>query len=203
MKDFAAHYRRGLWLLMTAAAGLLSLSALSPAHRAEGRPPLPQAGPAEIPPKWVQADWEYYTQGTGKWIADNSAHKSESETWDAYRLEWTWGLGKKTLKGRLLAMKDGKDVGAIFEYLSYWHPKEQRVVLNQWGSDGTYATGTMKATADNKTESVMQFFSPDGSTFQVGHRAEKRQGEAHLQSFNISADGVWEKRRQYVWRPVK
>ncbi|MGH9790448.1 MAG: hypothetical protein ACRD5W_04490, partial [Candidatus Acidiferrales bacterium] len=148
-----------------------------------------------------QADWEYYTQGTGKWIAENP-YKNENEPWDAYRLEWTWGLGKKTLRGRLLAMKDGRDGGIIFEYLSYWHPKERRVVLNQWGSDGTYGTGTMKTTGDHTTESQQVFFNPDGSEFRIGHRAEKLQGEARLQSYSVSADGVWEKTRQYVWKRV-
>ncbi|HCU49636.1 MAG TPA: hypothetical protein DGG94_07525, partial [Micromonosporaceae bacterium] len=90
------------------AAGDRSGDSGQPAQAAQSRQQ------AEVPPKWVQADWEYYTRGTGKWIADNSAHKNENEPWDAYRLEWTWGLGKKTLRGRLLAMKDGKDAGVVF-----------------------------------------------------------------------------------------
>lgn len=154
-------------------------------------------------PEWVQADWEYYTQGAGKWIADNGAYQNEDEPWEAYRLEWSWGPGKKTLKGRLLAMKDGKDVGVIYEYLSYWHPAQRRVVLNQWGSDGTYGTGTMTASGERTTESRQSFFGPDGGGFQVMHRAEKLEGEARLQSFRLSTEGVWEQGRRYVWKALR
>ncbi|MGH9861572.1 MAG: hypothetical protein ACRD5F_16255 [Candidatus Acidiferrales bacterium] len=140
------------------------------------------------------------TQGTGTWIADNSAYKSNDEPWDAYKLEWKLVLGKKLLKGRMLVIKDGKDVGAIWEFLSYWHPKEQRVVMSQWGSDGTYGTGTI--TDRSKNESVMQFFHPDGNGARVGHRMDRRKAEEHSQSFDISDDGVWKKRRQYIWKLV-
>jgi len=168
-----------------------------------GHSELAAGAQQEFLPQWVQADWEYWTQGSGRWIADNSAYKSESETFDAYGTEWKWGLGKKTLKGRLFAMKDGREVGTVWEFLSYWHPGEKRLVVNQWGSDGTFATGTGKATGENTTESIEQFFSPDGRTFQIGHRAEKLPGEVRMQSYNITESGTWEKRRYYVWKLEK
>jgi hypothetical protein len=151
-------------------------------------------------PDWVRRDWEYWTQGTGRWIADNAKYKAENEPFDAYGTEWKWGLGKKSLKGRLFALKEGKEVATIWEFHSYWHPQEKRVVQTQFGGDGTFATGWMRATGEKTTESLERFFGADGSVFQVGHRAELRASEVHMQSFDVSESGEWKARRSYVWK---
>ncbi len=151
-------------------------------------------------PGWVTADWQYWTQGSGRWIADNSAYKAPNEPFDAYGTEWKLGLGKKSLKGRLFAVRDGKEVGTIWEFHSYWHPAEKRVVLLQFGSDGTFATGTMRVTGEKMTESLERFFDPAGKSTQLGHRAELHPGEARMQSYDVSEDGTWTQRRYYVWK---
>jgi len=151
-------------------------------------------------PQWFIESMEEATAGTGRWIADNEAYQSDDEPWDAYGLEWTWGIGNKSLKGRLFVLQDGEDRGTIWEFRQIWHPGEQKAYLYQYGSDGTVGIGTLRHLGGDKTESVQNFVSPDGSTFQVGHRSEQKDGEDHSRSFNILEDGTWEARRSYVWK---
>ncbi len=153
----------------------------------------------EFLPAWVKTDWDYWAQGSGRWIAENK-YKSENEPFDAYGMEWKLGLGRKSLRGRLFAIRDGKEVGTIWEFHSFWHPTEKKVILSQFGSDGTYATGEMKNTGETTTESLERFFGAKGTTFQVGHRAERRPGEVPMQSFDVSDSGEWKPRRSYVWK---
>lgn len=151
-------------------------------------------------PDWFIQSMEEATAGTGRWVADNSAYHSDSEPYDAYGLEWTWGIGKKSLKGRLFVMNEGEDLGTVWEFRQVWHPGEQQAYLYQYGSNGTFGVGTLRYLGGEQTESEQTFFSPDGTTFKIGHRSERIDDEDHSQSFNILADGTWEVRRSYVWK---
>ena len=53
----------------------------------------------------------YWKSLAGTWIADNSQYKSDLDTLEAYGIQWTWGLTKKSMVGRLYGIKGGKDVG--------------------------------------------------------------------------------------------
>ena len=182
--------------------GAAAILLLLGAPQAPAQDAAKAASPPGAPPPWVEQDWAYWAGGSGRWIADNGAYRSEAETFDAYGMEWTWGLGKKTLKGRLFAVKGGEEVGTIWELLSYWHPGEARLVVNQWGSDGTFGTGTQRRTGADATESEERFFSPEGGGFRFGHRTRRLPGEAHVQSYDVSEDGTWSERRAYVWKRV-
>jgi len=156
-----------------------------------------------VVPQWVQEDWEFQARGNGRWIADNTAHKTQDAPYDAYGIEWKWGLGGKSLKGRLFAMQDGEEIGTLFELHSWWHPGEKRQVADQFGSDGTYATGTITRIGEGRTEVLQRFFHPDGTTHQVGHRQEFRGDEFRTQSYDVSEGGVWKERRLYVFKLSK
>lgn len=80
----------------------------------DGGCPLRQSrapdGTADSAPAWFRRHIEGLTRDSGRWIADNAGFISQSEPWDHYGLEWTWGLGRHSVKGRLYAIKAGKDV---------------------------------------------------------------------------------------------
>lgn len=151
-------------------------------------------------PDWFTQHMEEMTQGNGRWIADNAAYKSDAEPYDAYGLEWTWGIGQKSLTGRLFAMQDDEELGTIWKFREVWHPGEQQVYLYQYGSDGTFGVGTVHLSEGNIRQSDQTFFNPDGTTFRSGHRMEIVGDEQRAQSFNIMPDGTWQERRSYVWK---
>ncbi len=155
-------------------------------------------------PRWVSDEWEVWTRNGGVWTTDNRDYKSEQQPYDAFGMEWTWGLGKKSIKGRLYVIKDGKDAGTLWEYRSAWHPVERTVLLYQFGSDGSLGLGTMDSTGPSQSRLAERFFDPSGSTARVGHdHWIKSNQEIDIQSYTISEDGEWKKLRFYVWKHQK
>lgn len=151
-------------------------------------------------PVWVIEHWEIMVNDDRPWIADNSAYTSENEIYEAYGMKWEWGLGNKSIKGRLYGIIDDKDVGAFWEFHSVWHPGEKSVKDFQFGSDETLGIGTLIQTGPASVEQAMEFFAPDGSSYKMGHRVEIKNGERHSKSFFIDADGQWQERRFYIWK---
>ena len=149
-------------------------------------------------PQWVLDDWAYRMQGEGHWITSNAVYKNEQEPYDAYGMDWEWGLGKKSMKGRLYCIKDGKDIGTVWEFLSYWDIEKGEHRMLQTGSDGTLIKGIIQLEKDGSTKSRELFASPGGVRFELGHRCWFEQKIMHTQSYNIE-EGVWKKKRFYEW----
>jgi hypothetical protein len=149
------------------------------------------------PPAWVAA---YLEAMIGTWIADNRPHRSDEEPFDAYGIEWTWGVGKKSIAGRLFAMREGKEVGTVWDLREFWHPGEGQLIASQFGSDGTYGVGPHARKADGTMEMLQVFHAPDGGVRRIGHRSELKGNEFVSRSFDVQTDGTWKPARTYVFR---
>lgn len=160
---------------------------------ASGGPAPPES--AAIP-DWVLVSWE---QHVGTWVADNSAYQDDVDTVDAYATEWRWGLGNKSLVGRLYGIEDGREVATFWEFREYWHPGEGRLIAMQFSGNGTVGIGPSERTGDGAMEILQTFHSPSGHVFRVGHRSTLKGDELTTRSFDVSEDGVWTDRRTYVW----
>ena len=150
-------------------------------------------------PDWVLADWEHRASEGGIWKADNSAYKNEQEPFEAYGLHWEWGLGKRSLQGRLFCIQNGKDVRTVWTFQEYWDAKAQKLVLIQTGADGTVGKGHAWQDEEGGTRSLQNFVSPDGTESQSGHRSRLVDGDMHASSFDVKGD-EWTPRRSYVWK---
>lgn len=137
----------------------------------------------------------------GTWVADNSKYKSAPADMDAYALEWSWGLNKKTLLGRLYGIRNGKEVGTFWQFREFWHPGERRLITTQYGSDGSYGVGPHDVKPDGSSELLQTFYDPElRSVTRIGHRSTLA-GDAHTTiSFDVDGKGTWKERRTYVWR---
>lgn len=151
---------------------------------------------SEAPPAWVL---EEMRRTEGRWIADNSAHKSDDEPYDAYGLEWRSATAGRTLIGRLFAIQDGEELGTLWEYRMFWHPERGSLWLIQFGTDGTVGEGEIERTGPDSTEVDQTFYSPGGTTWRSGHRDRKGEDRKVIQSFAIDADGSWKLQREYTW----
>lgn len=150
-------------------------------------------------PQWVRNNWAKRTAETGRWITANTEYKSEQEPYDAYGLQWEYGLGKNHLKGRLFCMNDGKEVGTLWTFTEFWDPATEKVRVLQIGSDGTVGQGTIWLEEDGKIKEQQVFTSPNRSSFESGHLTWMENGAQHIQSYTIK-DGEWKKRRFYIWK---
>lgn len=157
---------------------------------------LPPPPDEEDIPAWVL---DHLAQQVGRWVTDNAAYKGDQEPFDAYGLEWAWGLGEQSITGRLFGIQAGEEAGTFWEFRVFWHPGEQQLKLYQYGGNGAVGIGSIQRTGEHKTEALQTFFGPDGSSSQIGHREEIIDGAQHSQSFNIGEDGSWTINRSYVW----
>lgn len=153
----------------------------------------PEPAPAE-----VTAFWEGLI---GTWVADNSRHRSDADTMDAYGIEWTWGLNRKSIVGRLYGIKAGKDTGTFWEFREFWHPGERTAIAMQFARDGTYGVGPHQVNTDGTSEMLQVFYDPVQRTItKTGHRGKLTRDVHTTTSFAVDGKGVWKERRSYVWR---
>ncbi len=163
---------------------------------AEASAPEKNEPPSHQMPQWVES---YFAAMVGTWITDNAAHRSETEPFDAYGMEWKLGPGGKSLVGRLYAIRGEKDVGTSWEFREFWHAGERRLVASQFGADGTYGVGPHERKADGLLEMLQTFYAPSGGETRIGHRSELGAKELVTRSFDVQADGTWKERRKYIW----
>ena len=157
----------------------------------------PTAATITPAPDWVQDHW---TQMIGRWVADNSAYRSDQETADAYVIEWSWGVGRSSMRGRMFALDGGEETQTIWEFREFWHPGRAELLVEQWGAGGVYGSGPQTRLEDGTMEMEQVFHYPAaGASARVGHRA-RVEGDRHTtESFDVGEDGEWKARRRYVW----
>lgn len=149
-------------------------------------------------PEWFIQEIAALTADSGRWIADNSAYKSEQEPFEAYVTEWSASFDGTTMSGRLFGIKDGKETVNFWEFRQYWHPGRGAAVVEQFGWGGTVGVGIAWRDGE-KTLSDQTFFTQSGSVSRTGHVSEFSDRDTHVtESFDIEND-VWRPRRTYTW----
>ena len=153
---------------------------------------------AQEMPEWFKDHMEYIVQGSGTWIADNSAYMNDQEKTEHYATEWEYGLGNQSIKGRLYGLINGEEVGTYWEFRTFWNPVEQKAYAYQFSGFGAVGMGEM--TYENGVTIIDQmFYYPNGTTQGSGHKSKDFSGYQEITSFTITKEGVWEKNRFYKW----
>ncbi len=149
-------------------------------------------------PDWLKDHMEYMVQGSGTWIADNSAYISDEETVEEYATEWEYGLGNQSIKGRLYAITGGKEVGTFWEFRTFWNPVEQKAYAYQFSGFGAVGMGEM--TFKNGEVIIEQvFYYSNGASQKTGHKSKGFPTYQEITSYTITKDGEWKKDRYYKW----
>lgn len=160
----------------------------------------PAADPATKAPDWLRTEISRLSAGGGRWVADNSAYKSENEPFEAYSTEWRSSFDGDAMSGRLFGFRDGVQTKADFwEFRQYWHPGRQEAVLEQFGWGGAFGSGGLVEDGAG-TKADQTFYRPDGSTARTGHKSWFEDDDTYVtESFDI-IDGAWKPHRKYVWK---
>ncbi|MCI0447795.1 hypothetical protein L0244_03170 [bacterium] len=169
-----------------------------------GKDSSPQTATSEAIPAWLENYMGLQVRGTGKWIAENP-HKNNEKEPDAYGMEYSWGAGKKSIQFRLFAITNHKESATMWEYRVFWHPGEKKVLVYQWGSDGTLGYGEVKPVDISKGQFEVEqvFFDPTtGSSFKSRHESIETDTERQTKSF-VYNDGIWKESGTYTWRLSK
>jgi hypothetical protein len=151
------------------------------------------------PPAWFRDLLRRHTAGSGRWIADNAAYRSDAEPADAYGVEWRLGLGNQTLHGRLFGLRDGKEIATYWEFWMIWHPGDRRVLAHQLGAWGTLGVGPMEPDGRGGTVLHQVFYDLDGAQRRVRHDS-RFEGDTEITTSYDWVNGAWVKRRTYVWQ---
>ena len=151
-----------------------------------------------ILPDWVKAEFDQLTENQGIWRCENDMYKNANEPYDAYALKWQYDFGKVALTGEMVAIKDEKVLGKIWQFYMYWDPKNKLLMRTQFGSDGTTGIGSSLTESNRFSQ---HFFPSEGSDYEVGHESNFDDSGHHTTSFNIK-NGKWEKSRYYLWKNV-
>lgn len=181
------HRRPSPWPLV---ATLLLLSA---PQLADAR--APGDDPDTVLPSWAHTKLQ---EQVGRWVVAAPAEEA-NDSYDGYGMEWEWGLGEKTLVGRLFARKGDRDLRTMWEYRIFWHAGEQALMMYQWGNDGSLGTGIIESRDGGGSRADQTFWNPDGSTFRIGHEDWVENDRRHTNSFTIDEAGDWKPLRGYVW----
>ena len=156
--------------------------------------------PAGDVPAWLREHMAAITGGTGTWRADNGSYRTEAEPFDAYLTEWRWGIGRRSMVGSLFGLQGERRVGPFWEYRLFWHPGEDRAVMQQWGADGTVGIGELHPTgAGHRSEETLH--QPDGSRVHSRHESTVEGDRWATRTFLREGD-AWRDNRSYVWERV-
>jgi hypothetical protein len=153
---------------------------------------------ASAPPSWYAEQLALLTANGGRWEADNAKFKSETEPFDAYVLEWAWGPGRASVRGRLFAMRGGKETPVVWEFHQFWDPATKTVRLQQHGTDGTYGDGTLELTSSATIAIDQTFWARDGRQWRERHDEEVTATRRVSRSTRLT-DGTWVAGREYIW----
>lgn len=149
-------------------------------------------------PSKVLSDWDNMTKDGGTWITEDNTGE-----YDAWGMQFSWGLGKKSVNATLYAIKNNQNIGTIWNFKVYYHPVEKEIILEQWGSDGSYGRGDIQLFPDGNSENVTSFYNMDGTIFKLKH-IQRIEGDIKFSNtFTINEDGAWQENQSYVWKRVK
>lgn len=162
---------------------------------------LAQDGPGSPEPRqWFLEHVEKLTAGSGSWLASNERYRSETETFDAYRVKWRKGIGGRSVYGEMTGLTEGGETPPFWEFRIFWHPGEGQARIMQFGRSGIFGDGPIELRDDGTDVSIQTFHPPDGEAFRIRH-VSRLAGDLHeTESFKEGDNGEWEPNRTYTWR---
>lgn len=155
-------------------------------------------------PAWFQQEAARLSQGSGRWLTDNSRYRSEQEPSDTYGVEWHSDAVGTGLDGRLFGNADGKEIAEYWRFTLRWNPGSGQVDVVQTGTGTGAAMGTGTLAGFEAATLMEQKFSlPDGRSWRTLHHAWF-ENEEHVTRAYDWTRGEWQPGRTYRWhRDIK
>lgn len=178
-------------LAATAAVAIVGLSTASPDYPA-----------AAAMPAWFAEHLAASTRDGGRFEADNRSYRSDAEPVDRYAIEWTYGIGHKSMKGRLFGLRGDVETATLWEIRTFWHPGRREAVVQQYAADGTVASGTLSRLDDGEFQVELDIFDPAGSTQRARDALRDVDADTHETASSMWVDDEWVARRSYTWTRV-
>ncbi len=147
-------------------------------------------------PDWLQKEMEAQI-GIRK--ASNAKYQSENEPFSDYVIEWTWGIGKTQVNGRMWGIKDDKPSFDFWEFKLFWDADKKQARLMQWGHGGVMADGFIRPMGEKTLESIQILSSPQMEPKTERHVNQYTPEGLVTTSFEKDEQGQWQEKRSYLW----
>jgi hypothetical protein len=153
---------------------------------------------SSVEPQWLSSYYEFFTKGTGCWLASNANYVNENEPSDAYKVVWTSAIGGNGKKGRLYGLENGIKTPDFWEFRIYWNGASQQLETQQFGHGGVVGEGFLTQESATRYIQIQDFSLPAGQAWRDKHTIELV-GETHVTT-SYDWDGKeWQKSRSYTW----
>lgn len=147
-------------------------------------------------PEWLIKEWQVQV---GNWKTSNSQYQSENEPFSHYIIEWTWGTGKQSVHGQLMALNNGEKTGNFWTFVQYWDPVKAEARVIQLGHGGRVGDGSLMLNADGNIETIQTFSAPGVEPRLEKHLNQMSEAGLTTSSFNQDKNGEWQPQRSYLW----
>lgn len=183
------------------AAGIALRAAPAQAQDSLARSPAVERTTPRDPaaPRWFLEHLDHLTREGGRWVADNSAYRSDGEPFPSYGLAFTLGPSGRTARGRLFGIREDGREEDFWEFHLHWDPLAGKAIAQQTHLNGAFGSGELRPAGPGANEVEQTFVWGDGSVTRSLHRERVSDNERRAESFECR-DGEWVPRRQYVWR---
>lgn len=147
-------------------------------------------------PQWFLDDLQ---ANIGTWVTDNSAYVSENEPMTKYAIEWTWGIGKTSIEGKLYGYVNDERTEDFWHFRQYWDNVNSEAILMQFGSNGMTGIGPLKPLPNGEIELIQVYSVPDGTSWQSRHLNSFEGADLKTISFDWAQE-KWVQHRFYIWK---
>ena len=155
-------------------------------------------------PAWFLQEME---SQVGVRKASNAKYQSENEPFSDYVIEWTWGIGKDKVNGRMYGIKDDQPTYDFWEFKMYWDADRKQARLIQWGNGGMLADGFIRQAGEDhvsgqeagQTESIQTLSSPHMASRLERHLNTPTAEGLITTSYSKDEQGEWQAQRSYLW----
>ncbi len=155
---------------------------------------------SDAEPEWLVDYLQYFTTGSGCWIADNAAYRTDTEPFAEYRVFWTQGVSELDKLGKLYGVTDDQSLEHFWDIRVFWDGAQSRVGVLQIGRFGQVGHGSLDVSSElTSVEQVLEFALPDGRSWQDQHQMSL-QADSHTTISFIWDGSTWGSNRTYLWR---
>ena len=151
-------------------------------------------------PDWHLDHLAYMSRGSGQWVADNAAYRSETEPATEYVLEFGLSFDGESMFGRLYAQVNGQRGITLWEYRAYWDAAAAETIVEQFGWEGAHGRGVLRPEAPGAFHMEQVVATPGLPSRVEGHVLTVVDENTHrTEAYGLGADGTRVPTRRYTW----
>lgn len=151
-------------------------------------------------PEWFAERMAWLTRGSGRWTTP----APEGTPFATYQISWSYGVGGASVVGRLMGIAKDSSETTFWEFRLFWHPGDRRAIVQQFGKDGTFGSGSLVlGEVPGKSVLVQAFVSPNGRRVETRHETTRIDDDTERSVVTDVVDGKESPPREWTWKRAR